>query len=108
MLFIPPCPENGAVKSVFYPLVCQVQEDTLLVLWQPVGDGVSFHTTLQRRFLFLLAKITTMKSVLKTALGEKHKRKESSLKAEKERRKYSRVLAMFTSPIKCPLTGGKA
>lgn len=51
------------MKLAFYLLVCQVQEDTLFVLWQSVGDGASFHTGLQRRFLSLPAKITTMKSV---------------------------------------------
>lgn len=42
MLFFPHCAVKETVKLVFYVLVCQVQEDTLLVLWQPVGDGESF------------------------------------------------------------------
>lgn len=62
MLFIPLGPARETVKLVFYVLVCQVQEDTQFVLWQPVGDGVSFHTALQRRFLSMPAKITTVKS----------------------------------------------
>lgn len=108
VLFILVCTWRGTVKSLFYLLVCQVQEDTLLVLWQSVGDGVSFHTTLQRRFLSLLAKITTMKSVpAEDCAGRKAREKGDLLKSRKERRKYSRVLSDVYSPFNSPLTGGK-
>lgn len=109
MLFVPLSAVKETVKLVFYLLVCQVQEDTLLVLWQPVGDGVSFHTVLQRRFLSLPAKITTMKSVPAEDRAErKAEEKGVVLKGRKERRKYSRVFSDVYSPFKCPLTGGKA
>lgn len=40
------------MKFEFYLLVCQVQEDTLLVLWQPVGDGMGFsHSTPKEVFV---------------------------------------------------------
>jgi len=41
------------VTLVFYLPACRVQEDTLLVLWQPVGEGMSSHTALRRMFLSL-------------------------------------------------------
>lgn len=81
------------MKLVFYVLVCQVQEDTQFVLWQPVGDGVSFHTTLQRRFLSLPAKITSVKlepaeDCMNGNIGEKG----VLFKGRKDERKYSRIL----------------
>lgn len=103
MLFIPLCAAKETVQLVFYVLVCQVQEDTLLVLWQPVGDGVSFHTALQRRFLSRPAKITTMKSEpAEDCIERKAEEKGVLFKGRKSRRKYSRALAMFTAPSNVP------
>lgn len=79
VVFVLLCAEKETVKLVFYILECQVQEDTLVVLWQPLGDGVRFHTTLQRRFLSPPAKITTMKSVPAEDCDEKSNKEWSPL-----------------------------
>lgn len=108
-LFIPLCAAKETVKLVFYVLVCQVQEDTQFVLWQPVGDGASFHTALQRRFLSLPAKITTVKSELtEDCMDRKEGEKGVLFNGRKDERKYSSVLGMFTASFKCFLTGGKS
>lgn len=76
------------------------------MLWQPVGDGASFHTALQRRFLSLPAKITTMKSVpAEDCAGRKAGEKGVLLKGRKERRTYSGFFfffVMFTAPSNVP------
>lgn len=79
---------KATVKVACYGLVCQVQEDTLLMLCWPVGDGASVHTALQRRFVFLPAKITTMKSVpVEECIEGKAEEKGVLVKDRKERRK---------------------
>lgn len=97
-----PSAAKETVKLVFYVLVCQVQEDTLLVLWHPVGDGMSFHTALQRR---VLSKITTVKSVPAEECFEREAEEKGVL--FKGGRKYSKVSVMFTANFECSLTGGK-
>lgn len=74
------------------------------MLWQPVGDGASFHTALQRRFLSRPSKITTMKSVPAEDCAErKAGEKGVLLKGRKERRTYiAGFLVMFTAPSNVP------
>lgn len=91
-LFIPLCAARETVKLVFYVLVCQVHKDTPFVLWQPVGDGVSFHTALQRRFLSLPAKITSVKLEPAENCMNRKGVKGVLFKGGKDERKYSRVL----------------
>lgn len=70
------------------------------MLWQPVGDGVSFHTALQRRFLSLCAKITTMKSVPAEDCAERKAREKGVLlKGRKERRKIQQGFQSCLQPL---------
>lgn len=95
MSFIPLCCCGRVVLLV--PTFGEGKRDTRFVLWQPVGDGVHFHTALQRRFVFLLAKITTMKSVPVEECWEiKALEKRVLLEGRKGGRKYSLFVVMCT------------
>lgn len=93
-------PSKDSVKWVCCVLVCQVQEDTLLGLLQPLGDGLSFQTALQRRFVRLHPKLPPWNQCLLEDCLERKAKERSPVERQERVWKNiaSQLVVMVTAP----------
>lgn len=110
VLFIPPlCCEGTGEISVLSPGMPSSGGHTVSVVAACGWWGEFSHSTPKEVFCLCRPKLPPWnRCLLKTALREKQKRKESFLKAERRGENIAGFLSDVYSPFKCPLTGGKA